>query len=56
MIVAGSNDIVSAEVTRRVAKAIPGATARILPNSDHWTFQRRADLMNPLLLEFLDAP
>ena len=55
LIVAGDSDIVSADVTRRVAKAIPGAKASILPNTDHWTFQRRADLMNPLLLEFLDA-
>jgi len=55
VIVAGDHDIVSADITRKVARAIPGATARILPNTDHWTFQKRADLMNPLLLEFLDA-
>ena len=55
LIVAGDNDIVSADVTRRVAKAIPGGKVSILPHADHWTFQRRADLMNPLLLEFLDA-
>lgn len=55
LIVAGSNDIVSADVTRRVAKAIPGATVRILPDSDHWTFQHRTDLMNPLMLAFLDG-
>ena len=55
LIVAGDNDIVSAEVTRRVARAIPGAKVSILPNADHWTFQRRSDLMNPLLLEFLDG-
>src|SRR5205807_454787 len=29
LIIAGQNDIVSAEVTRRVAKAIPGAIVRI---------------------------
>ena len=40
---------------QRVARAIPGAIARILPGADHFTFQKRADLMNPLLLEFLDA-
>ena len=56
LIVAGEYDVVSADVTRKVAKAIPGATVRILPGADHWTFQKRADLMNPLLLEFLDAP
>ena len=56
LIVAGENDVVSADVTRRVAKAIPGAQVRILRGTDHWTFQKRADLMNPLLLEFLDAP
>ena len=55
LIVAGDNDIVSAAVTRRVAAAIPGAKVSILPNTDHWTFQKRDDLMNPLLLEFLDA-
>ena len=55
LIVAGDHDIVSAEVTRRVARAIPGAAVRILPNTDHWTFQKRPDLMNPLLLEFLDS-
>lgn len=54
MIVAGSNDIVSAEVTRRVAKAIRGATVHIFPDTDHWTFLRD-DLMNPLLLAFLDG-
>ena len=55
LIIAGDRDIVSASVTRRVAKAIPGAQVRILPDSDHWTFQRRAGLMNPLLVEFLDG-
>ena len=55
MIVAGDHDIVSVDVTRRLARAIPGAAYRILPNTDHWTFQKRPDLMNPLLLEFLDG-
>ncbi len=55
LIIAGDRDIVTADVTRRVARAIPGADVRILPNSDHWTFQRRADLMNQLLMEFVDS-
>lgn len=55
LIIAGEHDIVSADTTRRVARAIPGGSARILPGADHFTFQKRADLMNPLLLEFLDA-
>ena len=54
LIIAGDRDIVSAAVTRRVAQAIPDAQVRILPNSDHWTFQRRAGLINLLLMEFLD--
>jgi pimeloyl-ACP methyl ester carboxylesterase len=55
LIVAGDHDIGSADVTRRVASAIPEGQYRILPNTDHWTFQKRPDLMNPLLLEFLDG-
>jgi pimeloyl-ACP methyl ester carboxylesterase len=54
LIIAGDHDIISAEVTRQVAQAIPGGEYRILPDSDHWTFQKRSDLMNPLLIEFLD--
>ena len=56
LIVAGEHDVVSADVTRRVAKAMPNAKVRILPGADHWTFQNRADLMNPVLFEFLDTP
>jgi pimeloyl-ACP methyl ester carboxylesterase len=55
LIVGGDHDVVSVETTKKVAHAIPGATVRILPNTDHFTFQKRDDLMNPMLLEFLDA-
>jgi pimeloyl-ACP methyl ester carboxylesterase len=54
LIIAGDHDIVSTEVTRRVARAIPNGQYKILPDTDHWTFQKRPDLMNPLLIEFLD--
>ena len=55
LIIAGDHDLVSEAVTRRVAQAIPHGVVSILPNSDHWTFQKRSDLMNPLLLQFLDG-
>lgn len=55
LIVAGDRDIVGEAVTQRLAHAIPSGEYRILPNTDHWTFQKRPDLMNPLLTEFLDG-
>lgn len=56
LIIAGDHDIVSAELTRRIAKRIPNGKALILPSTDHWTFQKNAQVLNPILLDFLDRP
>ncbi len=55
MIVAGDRDFLRVEETVRIYRMIPGARLAILPNTDHFTFQKRAGWMNAILLDFLDG-
>lgn len=53
LIIAGDHDYTSAEETARIAHLIPGGKLLILPGTDHFTFQKRAEWLNPILLDFL---
>ena len=43
----------TAAETARIARMIPHGKVLILPGTDHWTFQKRWESLNPILLEFL---
>ena len=53
LIIAGDHDYTSIEETARIARLISGGRLLILPGSDHFTFQKRAEWLNPILLDFL---
>jgi len=53
LIVAGDHDYSSVDETTRVAQDIPRGNVLILKNSDHFTFQKRAEQMNSIVLDFL---
>jgi len=55
LIVAGDRDFTRVEETTRIFRAIPGARLAILPGTDHYTFQKRPDWLNPIILDFLDG-
>jgi pimeloyl-ACP methyl ester carboxylesterase len=55
MIVAGDRDFTRIEETARIYRAIPGARLAILPGTDHYTFQKRPEWLNAMILDFLDG-
>ena len=55
LIVAGDRDFTRVEETTRIFRMIPGARLAILPATDHFTFQKRPDWLNPIVLDFLDG-
>jgi pimeloyl-ACP methyl ester carboxylesterase len=55
LIVGGDRDFTRVEETTRIYRAIPGARLAILPGTDHFTFQKRAGWLNPMILDFLDG-
>jgi pimeloyl-ACP methyl ester carboxylesterase len=56
LIVSGDHDAISLEHTLDMFRALPKAQLCILPGTSHNTFQERAGWLNPIILEFLDAP
>jgi pimeloyl-ACP methyl ester carboxylesterase len=55
LIVAGDRDFTRVEETTRIFRLIHGARLAILPGTDHFTFQKRAGWLNPMILDFLDG-
>jgi|HubBroStandDraft_1064217.scaffolds.fasta_scaffold126580_1 pimeloyl-ACP methyl ester carboxylesterase len=55
LIVAGDRDFTRVEETTRIYRMIPTARLAILPGTDHYTFQKRPDWLNPMILDFLDG-
>jgi pimeloyl-ACP methyl ester carboxylesterase len=53
MICAGDHDLIRAEHTAELAKAIPGAVMWIVPGASHGAILEKPDLVNPRVLEFL---
>jgi pimeloyl-ACP methyl ester carboxylesterase len=55
LIVAGDRDFTRVEETTRIYRMIPNARLAILPGTDHFTFQKRPDWLNPIIVDFLDG-
>jgi len=53
LIVAGEHDLIREEHSRALAAAIPGARLWIVPGANHGVMIDRADVVNPMVLEFL---
>jgi pimeloyl-ACP methyl ester carboxylesterase len=53
MIVAGDHDLIRRDHTEALAKAIPGARLWIVPDANHSVMIEKADVVNPVVLEFL---
>ena len=53
LVMAGDQDLVRLEHTMAIYQALPRAQLFILPGTGHGTFETRAELVNPVLLEFL---
>jgi pimeloyl-ACP methyl ester carboxylesterase len=54
LIVAGDRDFTRVEETTSIYRMIPDARLLILPGTDHFTFQKRAGWLNPIIVDFLD--
>jgi pimeloyl-ACP methyl ester carboxylesterase len=53
LIVQGDHDFVTVEHAALMQQLIPGAKLAVLPNTTHMTVTRRADLLLPILADFL---
>jgi pimeloyl-ACP methyl ester carboxylesterase len=56
LIIAGERDVVRREHTDALAKAIPGAREVIIEDGTHEVPVEKPDLVNALILDFLDGP
>lgn len=54
LLVLGDHDFVTVEHAALMQHLIPGAHLAVLPNTTHMTATKRADLLLPMLAEFLD--
>jgi pimeloyl-ACP methyl ester carboxylesterase len=54
LIVMGDHDFVTVEHAALMQRLIPGAQLAVLPGTTHMQATRRADLLLPMLAEFLD--
>jgi pimeloyl-ACP methyl ester carboxylesterase len=54
LLVIGDHDFVTVEHAALMQHLIPGAQLAVLPNTTHMRITRRADLLVPMLAEFLD--
>jgi pimeloyl-ACP methyl ester carboxylesterase len=53
LIVAGDHDLIRRDHSEALAKAIPGAKLWIVPDANHSVMIEKADVVNPVVLEFL---
>lgn len=53
LVIAGEQDMIRREHTYQIAKAIPEACLRIIPENDHFVFSRRLNRLLEVLLPFL---
>jgi pimeloyl-ACP methyl ester carboxylesterase len=54
LLIIGDHDFVTIEHAALMKDLIPGAQLAVLPNTTHMTATKRADLLLPMLAEFLD--
>jgi pimeloyl-ACP methyl ester carboxylesterase len=56
LVISGDRRDVYIEESVEIFRTIPQAQLCILPGADHFTFQHKADWLNPIILAFLAAP
>jgi len=56
LVAVGDNDIVLPAHAAETARLVKGSRLAILPGTDHMQMVHRADLLAPMIEEFLDAP
>jgi pimeloyl-ACP methyl ester carboxylesterase len=56
LVVIGDNDIVLPAHAADTARLVKGSRLAVLPGTDHMQMVHRADLLAPMIEEFLDAP
>jgi pimeloyl-ACP methyl ester carboxylesterase len=56
LIIAGEFDAIRSEHTNQLARAIPGAMEEIVPGGTHFVLSEQSDVVNALILRFLNAP
>jgi pimeloyl-ACP methyl ester carboxylesterase len=56
LVVSGDRDAIRLEHTLTIFHALPKAELCVLPGTDHMTFSRRSEWLNPIIGEFLDRP
>lgn len=54
MVISGDRDAITLEHTLKIFQALPDAELCILPGTDHSTFSRRSEWLNPMISAFLD--
>lgn len=56
LVMAGDHDFTSIEENAEIYRGLPNGQLLIVPASDHGTFNKRPDLVNLAIREFLDQP
>jgi pimeloyl-ACP methyl ester carboxylesterase len=53
---AGEHDLIKREHTDQLARAIPGSHESIIAGATHWVPIEKPEVIDSLILNFLDAP
>lgn len=56
LVISGDRDAITLEHTLKIFYALPDAELCVLPGTDHATFSRRPEWLNPIITAFLDRP
>lgn len=56
LVISGDRDAITLEHTLKIFHALPNAELCVLPGTDHATFSRRSEWLNPIISAFLDRP
>jgi pimeloyl-ACP methyl ester carboxylesterase len=54
LLISGDRDAITLEHTLKIFHALPDAELCVLPGTDHATFSRRSEWLNPIINAFLD--
>jgi pimeloyl-ACP methyl ester carboxylesterase len=55
LVISGDRDAITLEHTLKIFYALPDAKLCVLPGTDHGTFSRRSEWLNPIISDFLDG-
>ncbi|MGD0502863.1 MAG: alpha/beta hydrolase [Steroidobacteraceae bacterium] len=56
LLVSGDHDVITLEHTLQIFRALPNSELCVLPGTDHGTFFRRPEWLNPIISAFLARP